>query len=53
MKVMQISYGEFGDMYEYLKVTTFIKSTLCLQSESGHLFFPHLKSPVFSGPCYY
>ena len=26
---------------------------LCLQSGSGHLFFPHLKSLVFSSPHYY
>ena len=30
----------------------FIESTFCSQSESSHLFFPHLKRPVFSSRRY-
>ena len=31
---------------DFKGLATFIESTLCLQSGSGHLFFPHLKSLV-------
>ena len=35
------------------KVGEKTESTLCLQSESGDLLFPHFKGPVFSGRRYY
>ena len=34
-------------------INALIESTLCLQSRSGDLLFPRLRSPVFSGRLYY